>query len=137
MVEGERKRPNRGCIIAAIIAGVVVVCGIVALIGGGVWLTNIGLDVVMRQVVNDIEDNPVILEHVGVIEKMEIDFTGSMAESGDDVFEFKIEGSKSNAVLVAKIITIDGEHEEVTWGRLTLPTGEKYDLIEGQGPKPK
>jgi hypothetical protein len=88
-------------------------------------------------VVNDIEGNPVILEHIGVIVNMEIDFTGSVAEPRDDVFEFKIEGSKSGAVLVAEIITIDGEHEEVTWGRLTMPTGKKHDLIEGQGPKPK
>jgi hypothetical protein len=72
-------------------------------------------------VVNDIEGNPVILAHIGVIVNMEIDFTGSVTKPRDEIFEFKIEGSKSGAVLVAEIITIDDEHGEVTWGRLTSP----------------
>ena len=85
----------------------------------------------------DIEDNPAILEHVGTIESIELDFMATGNESGDDVLVFQIEGSKSDAVLVVETKTIDGDTEEVTWGRLRMPTGEAHDLIEGQGPKPR
>lgn len=128
---------SKGCIIAAVAAFVGAVTCVVLLIGGGMWIASWGIDVVAQQVANDIENNPVIVQHIGLINSIEVDWTASMAEPGEDVFVFELSGSKGRGVLVAESKTIDVDTENVTWGRLKLPSGEQYDLFEDQGEKPQ
>ena len=57
-------------------------------------------------------------------------------DDGEDVFVYRLEGSKGRGVLTAETITIDEYTERVTWGILRLESGETYDLFPGQGDRP-
>lgn len=103
------------------------------------WLTCLGLLAVTtgcgllaefeRQVAVDIENNPVIVRYIGDIDAIEIDWTATGEEPDDDVFVFRLSGSKGDGVLTAKCITIDADHEDVVSGSLRLPSGETIDLF--------
>ncbi len=122
-----------GCVVAIVLAAL---AGIV-LVAGGVWLMGFGLDVFAEQVKQDIQDNPVVLEHIGRIETIEANLSATAAEPNEDIFVYEIEGTKSNAVLTAVTITVDANTEKVTWGQLRMPSGEVLDLFPDQGPKPR
>lgn len=83
-----------------------------------------------RQVAVDIEDNPVIVRYIGDIDTIEIDWTATGEEPDEDVFVFRLSGSKGGGVLTAKCITVDADHEDVVSGSLRLPSGETIDLFE-------
>ena len=82
-----------------------------------------------RQVAEDIKDNPVIRRHIGDIESIDIDWTATGEEPGDDVFVFSLKGSNGEGVLTAECITVDATHEDVVSGSLRLPSGESIDLF--------
>jgi hypothetical protein len=84
----------------------------------------------------DIQDNPVILEHIGSINEIEIDFAASDKDAGADVFVYRLEGSRGPGILTAETITVDEYTERVTWGILRLESGETYELFPGQGDRP-
>ncbi|MHC4816924.1 MAG: Coa1/Tim21 domain-containing protein [Planctomycetota bacterium] len=109
---------------------ILIVIGAVVVIAVGLYfLVGWGLDMVSEQVKADIQDNPVILEHIGRIESIEFDFMASGAASGDDTLVFNLKGTKGEGVLTAEVITVDDEHEEVRSGTLRLASGEKVDLF--------
>ncbi len=111
-----------GCLITA----AVVVLFVVA---AGYALLNVGMGMVEEQVKQDILDNPVILEHVGNIETIEIDYEASAALPGDDVFVFLLAGSKGTAEMTATVKTLDEDTEKVVAGSLRLPSGQTMDLF--------
>lgn len=75
-----------------------------------------------------LNDNPVIQEHIGEIEEIETDFTATGNAEGEDVFVFRIKGSKGSGVVTAEFISTGPESEEVRSGTLELDSGETYDL---------
>lgn len=87
------------------------------------------LDVFVDQVQADIEGNPVILRHIGTIDSMEIDWSATGEEPGEDVFVFRIKGSKGQGLLTAECVTVDADHEDVVAGKLELSSGETYNLF--------
>ena len=129
----EKEGKSRGCIIAVIVTLVLVVGGG---LGGCFVLYQFGMNILGEQVVADIEDNPVILEHLGTIEEIDIDLTATAAESDDDVLVFEVTGTKGEGRLVVQTWSTD-DAEEVQWGMLRLPSGEKIPLFPDQGEKPR
>lgn len=87
------------------------------------------LDDFEQQVAADIKDNPVILRHIGEITSIDTDWSATGDEPGDDVFVFRVAGTKGEASLVAECITVDIDHEDVVSGSLRLPSGETVDLF--------
>ena len=86
------------------------------------------LDDFEQQVAADIKDNPVILRHIGDITSIDTDWTATGEQPGDDVFVFRLTGTKGEASLTAECITVDAEHEDVISGSIRLPSGETIDL---------
>ena len=110
-----------------IILGVVLLLGL--LCGGGVVsLMFFGLNVFTEQVVQEIRDNPVIVEHIGKIEDTDTEWVATAAANDDEVFVFALEGTKGSGTVTVRI-TINGEQQEVTEGSLELPSGEVLDLF--------
>jgi len=128
---------SRGCIIGIVLA-VALSCGGITTCIGGLWfVTDFGMDMVADQVAEDLEHNPVVLEHLGRIVEIDANLGASMRETGEEVFVFDVVGSKASGVLIVETVSISGDYEEVTWGRLELSSGERFDLFEGQGKKPR
>lgn len=118
-----------------LIIGILVGGGLALLIccGGavffGVGLFGYGFSEITRQVQVEIEDNPVIVEHIGEISSFEHDMGMSLDEPGEDTFVFHISGDKGSGTLRADCITIDADHEDVPRGELIMDSGESYQLF--------
>lgn len=82
-----------------------------------------------QQVADDIQNNPVIVRHIGDITTIDIDWSATGEEPGDDVFVFQLTGTKGDGLLTAECITVDADHEDVVSGSLRLPSGESVDLF--------
>lgn len=71
--------------------------------GGCFLVMKFGLDQVGVQVTQQIKDDPVIVEHIGTIESVDVDMFGTseyQQETGDsDVMVFTIQGDKGSGVL--------------------------------------
>ncbi len=81
-----RSRESGGAgMIILIIVAVLVVIGV-----GGYFVVQFGFDVIAEQVKTDIRDNPVILEHIGNINEIELDLTKSSASGAEDEFVFNL-----------------------------------------------
>lgn len=91
-------------------------------------LQQAGQDEFARQVRVEIENNPVIVEHIGSISSFEYDFDRSMDEPGD-TYVFYLSGDRGSGTLRADCITIDADHEDVPRGQLIMDSGETYQLF--------
>lgn len=138
------KNSNNNVLVGLLVGGaalILVCCGV----GFGVfyWIGNnaedfaegfaegieeAGFDEFTRQVRVEVEDNPVILEHIGSISSFEYDFDRSMNEPGD-IYVFHLSGDNGSGTLRAECITIDADHEDVPTGELIMDSGESYQIF--------
>ena len=88
-----------------------------------------------ERVLHEIENNPLILEHLGSIEEIDLDVTATSSEPNDDMLVFELTGARSIGRLIVQV-GIDGDGEGIRWGLLRLPNGEKLPLFDDQGLRP-
>ena len=88
-----------------------------------------GLNIMDEQVKMDLRDNPVIVEHLGNLNTVDMDFTASAATGGEQTFVFNVVGTRGEGVLTAEVETVDGDTERVLSGTLRLASGESFDLF--------
>ncbi|TDI43768.1 MAG: hypothetical protein E2P02_10745 [Acidobacteria bacterium] len=86
-----------------------------------------------KQVAADIKDNPVIRTHLGTIDSIDIDWSKTGDETGENVFVFEISGPKGAGTLTAECITVDAEREDVVSGTLRLASGKEFNLFPMAG----
>ncbi|MBZ0112538.1 MAG: cytochrome c oxidase assembly factor 1 family protein [Thermoanaerobaculia bacterium] len=92
----------------------------------------LGLGVFSKQVAADLRDNPVVVEHLGKIEDLDLDFVATLAVPGENEFVFDARGTKGDGVLTVTSLTVDDEREEVVAGTLQLESGDEIDLFPGR-----
>ncbi len=126
----EPKRSKKGAFFALGCGGCAVVT-LVAIFGGGWFFVQFGMTVLADQVQAELQDNPVVIEHLGRIENFEMEMMKSMSTSIEDEYIFRAEGTKDSGVITAICITLDSETEEVTSGTLQVSSGEIFDLFPG------
>ena len=97
--------------------------GLLICCGGGGALVYFGLGVMGEEVADQLRDHPVIQEHLGGIDKIEVDFTASAARDDDDEFVFKVTGPKGSGTLIAKTVTNEAGNDEVVSGSLRTAAG--------------
>ncbi len=88
-----------------------------------------GLEAFAAQVLADLENNPVLAEHLGAITSITYNEEVSNSLDGEDDFAFNLVGEKGKGVISATCITIDEDHEDVTAGTLKLENGEEHNLF--------
>ena len=108
-----------GCAIIAVLATIL----------GGWAMVRFGLNVFASEVEADLRDNPVIVEHLGRIEELEVDLTASITTEGNDDFVFRARGTKGAGLISATCVTNDDGVEEVIAGTIQLDSGETLDLF--------
>jgi len=111
-----------GCLLAVIAVAV-----------GVFGLGYFGLGVFAEQVANDLRSNPVVVEHLGTIQELEVDLMASSAVADQNIFVFDAKGAKGQGRIRAECVTIDGGTEDVVSGTLEMSTGEVYDLFPNPG----
>jgi hypothetical protein len=94
---------------------------IVLICGGVIGLAYFGFNIIEKEIRNQVRDNPVLIQHIGSVESLEVDLTESAALKDDDTFVYHVKGSKGTGVLTVKHITNDAGDEEIEWAELRLP----------------
>ena len=88
-----------------------------------------GWDLFTDQAKEALDKNSVILQHVGEIDRIEMDVTATGDAEGEDVFVFRVAGSKGTGVVTVEFVTVDVYTEEIRFGTLRLSSGETYELL--------
>ncbi len=108
--------------------------GVVSLIlccGACGWFGNFVFQVQAEDVRAQIKDDPVITEHIGRIESIEVNYAASFAEEDNAIWTYDLIGSKGNGRLVVKQIDdADGDAVDLQWATLELATGDTFDLLQ-------
>lgn len=127
-----KTKKSRGCLIPIAVASAL---GIVGLVG----LAVAGMALLVADVETAVQDNPVLLRHMGAFE-LELDWSRSMAAEEQDVFVFRVKGTKGEGRLIARTLTLDDGGEAVLSGALRLASGETIDIlaaaVDGTEPGP-
>lgn len=108
--------------------------GLVALLccGGAGGVVYYGIDVFTDQVAANLRENPVIREHIGEIEDLDMNWLDSAEAEGDDEFVFHIRGTQGEGDVRLVSITRDTGAEDVVSGTLRMSSGEEYDLLPAE-----
>jgi hypothetical protein len=96
---------------------------VVLVCGGVIGVVKFGFNIIEAEIRNQVRDEPVLIEHIGQIEKMDVDLTESAALNDDDTFVYHVTGSKGSGVLTVKHVTNDAGDEEIQSADLRLPDG--------------
>jgi hypothetical protein len=112
------------------------VIAVLAVILGGWVMVRLGLDVFAAAVEGDLRENPVIVEHIGLIEELEVELKTSLTTDGQDDFVFRVRGTKGSGLIKATCVTTEDGDEEVVAGTIQLDSGEIFDLFPDVPPEP-
>ena len=127
------RRPSGSSTNWALIIGILAGVGLLFVLlccGGVFYLVSFGTDVIAEQILIEIEDNPVVVEHIGTIEEFEFDMAKSAAAPGADEYVFRIVGDKGAGFLRVESVTVNADQEEVTDGTLKMDSGETFPLFD-------
>lgn len=122
-----RQRQNKpwywivGC---GCLAMMVLCCGICS------GLAYFGLDQLQAEVQTELQNNPVVKEHIGEIQKVEMQWVETFENGDDDVYVMRLIGEKASGKVTVKLkdVGID-EHEEIESGTLVLDNGDEFELV--------
>lgn len=85
--------------------GITGVLGVVVCCGGGALMTQFGLSVLAGEFQKQLDGNPVIVEHIGEIESLDMSWADTVAgaqnaEGGAEELAFQIKGTKGSGVVM-------------------------------------
>ncbi len=120
----EKPRRRWPFIILGIGLGMVLTVAI-AVVGLGVY----GWGLFNEQVIAAMNENAVIVEHLGEVREAELDAIATANVPGEDFFVYKAIGTKGTGIVSGEFVTVDADHEEIASGTLELPDGRKFDLV--------
>ncbi|MFO1094252.1 MAG: hypothetical protein U0992_13225 [Planctomycetaceae bacterium] len=108
--------------------------GFVLLCGGCCFGTMyFGFSTIETQARPQISNNPVVIEHVGQVTSVEMDWMASiqMSQDQENTFVFDVKGDKGSGRIVAVMDPGSRNPMNLQSGQLTMSTGEVYELVEG------
>ena len=94
--------------------------------GGGVALLMFTRDFMQAEVKDQLRDNPKLREHIGELESVELDFSGTVAADDDETFRYNVRGSKGSGELTVIESPDDSTIVEAT---LRLKDGTQVKIV--------
>lgn len=119
------REPGKGCVVSGfagcLIAILAVVAGIIGLwrAGKGAWEEEVG---------EALRDDEMVVKHLGRLEDVEVDFGHTMALEGDDLFVFRLTGTRGTGL--ARLQIDDSDGVRVVAGTLQLEDGSTVKLLD-------
>lgn len=112
-----------GSILAVFLLGALVCCG------GGYFAYQAGTGMMAEAYTSQLNNNPVIQEHIGDIESMNFDLTATteQAEASGGAMAFKISGTKGSGILLIHQAP-GGDGERIERAELVLPDGTRHEV---------
>jgi hypothetical protein len=124
---GRRRRSRLGLWIGFGIGAAVLLS--LTCLGGLGLLVGWGMGMVTEQVETELRRIDALREHVGEIQEFELDWFRSFSEPSEDVFVYRLTGSRASGLVRVESLTIDSQREELVWAELLLPSGECIELV--------
>lgn len=124
----EPKTSNKTCLVLSIVFGVIgggfLLCGGACLLGGN-WVAG----EITGSVRESLAENPVIDEHIGDVQSFEMEKLATLDHEDEDVFIFRVEGSKGSGTITATCLTGDDGGHQAYSGELVMDSGDRFDLF--------
>ena len=113
--------------------GVLVVLAALVCCGGGYFVWQFGSEALARSVREDLQGNPVIEEHIGEIEsvQMNLQATAQEQENVPNSITFDIEGTQGEGRLV--VLQQAGAEGTISSAVLVLPDGTRHQVLPLEG----
>lgn len=105
-------------------AGIVLLC-----CGGGTGIVWFGMNILSAEIENELRDNELMKEHIGVIETFKMDFTRTAAEGNSDAMIFKVKGSLGEGYVTVVSETDHAGDEKVLSAKLRKSDGTEVQLV--------
>ncbi len=127
-----KTKSGKGCLIGCGIAGIL---GLLLCCGGGVFMVQFGVSALADQLERQIAGDPAIVEHIGDIESLEVNWSATIEEAQktgdqDSGLIFEIKGSKGSGQFLVKQ---DKGGEGIDMATLILPDGTRIPVNLGSG----
>lgn len=91
-----------------------------------------GFNIITREIEDELRDNPVIREHIGVVRQFEMDWIRSFDHADENTYVYQVEGTQGRGQLTVTHVTQGDGSEKVVAGTLRLDTGETFDLFPAE-----
>ena len=134
----EPEKSKNTCLILGIIGIalllLLMLCGgcIYVMYLGGSPLMEAGFDELERQLLADLEGNPVLEEHLGTIQSADLELWQSAERQqteGDQAWVFRVEGTEGSGTLLVDGLVPGDPSSRINAAQLELDNGEVYDLF--------
>lgn len=117
--------------------GITGALGLLICCGGGTMMTKFGLTVLAGEFQKQLEGNPVIVEHIGDIESMDMSWSDTIAgaqnaDGGAEELAFKIQGTKGSGVVMVQQDKA-GDGTGMQSATLVMDDGSRFPIELGQG----
>lgn len=125
------EKSNKTCLILGLIfgglGGFVLVCGGCCVFG--MFQFSGILEEAAR---SELADNAVIIEHIGEIQSLEVDWSATIdaASQRPNTFVFDVQGDKDSGVVSAQMDDRGGQLKLLS-GQVRLSNGDSYELVDG------
>lgn len=129
------KKSSGPWLILGIIGGVGFLC-VAVCCGGGFLFVNWGMGQVSADIENQIRDDPQIVQYIGDIESLSVDYVKSAEYDDMDTFVYNIRGTKGSGELTVTSTVNASGGEDIQSAFLTLDNGEIVYLDAGSGANP-
>jgi hypothetical protein len=132
-----RKSGGKGCLIGCSIAGVL---GLLVCCGGGAMMIPFGISILTSDYQQQLAGNPVIVEHIGEIESLEMSWSATFEEAQKSdgqgsaaPIAFEVKGSKGSGTLLIQQDQ-SGGGGGIKSATLVLPDGTRHPIDVSQSP---
>jgi hypothetical protein len=103
-------------------------CGLCCV--SGVGLSWFGLGELEKDLGGQLENNPTLVQHIGVVDSFDYDIMGSGEYSAWSTTVYKVHGSRGSGKVVLQSHTSDDwQYEEIDWAVLFVAGGPRVDLL--------
>ncbi|MBI1347309.1 hypothetical protein GC163_13600 [bacterium] len=123
-----KRKSKTGCWIWALVITILgMIFGGIACCGGFFYF---GLNVFNDEMKAQVKDNPVLIEHIGELESMSINFVKTGEVNSEDTIVYDVKGSKASGTLAVEH-TQNGDGDIlVISATLTLADGQTFELFD-------
>ena len=91
-----------------------------------------GINTFNDQAFAAIRADPAIVDAVGKISEIHVDFQATGDAPGDEEFAYRIIGDRASGLLIGRFVTISAEIEDLREGTLRLDDGQVITVGSGQ-----
>ena len=97
-------------------------------VGGVIGLANLGMDMIVADIEDQLRDHPQLRAEVGEIQSLELNWSKTLNAEDEDVNVMDLQGSTGSGELTVSSTTNDQNQEDIAWATLRTSDGRTINL---------